>query len=58
EIHFGELHNPHAHAAIVKDRGLFERVQRRSVSRGRQAKSERLSRTRPPLATDHPLWAR
>jgi hypothetical protein len=42
EIHFGELHNPHAHEAIVKDRGLFERVQRRTVSRGRQAKSERL----------------
>jgi DNA invertase Pin-like site-specific DNA recombinase len=42
EIHFGELHNPHAHAPIVKDRGLFERVQRRTVSRGRQAKSERL----------------
>ena len=30
------------HEAIVKDRGLFERVQRRTVSRGRQAKSERL----------------
>jgi Resolvase, N terminal domain/Recombinase zinc beta ribbon domain/Recombinase len=42
EIHFGELHNPHAHESIVKDRGLFERVQRRTVSRGRQAKSERL----------------
>ncbi|HEX4281358.1 MAG TPA: recombinase family protein, partial [Solirubrobacteraceae bacterium] len=42
EIHFGELHNTRAHAAIVKDRGLFERVQRRTVSRGRQAKSERL----------------
>jgi hypothetical protein len=42
EIHFGELHNPRAHEAIVKDRGLFERVQRRTVSRGRQAKSERL----------------
>ena len=42
EIHFGELHNTHAHEAIVKDRGLFERVQRRTVSRGRQAKSERL----------------
>ena len=26
EIHFGELHNTHAHEAIVKDRGLFERV--------------------------------
>ena len=42
EIHFGELHNTHAHEAIVKDRGLFERVARRTVSRGRQAKSERL----------------
>jgi len=42
EIHFGALHNTHAHEAIVKDRGLFERVQRRTVSRGRQAKSERL----------------
>ena len=42
EIHFGELHNLNAHEAIVKDRGLFERVQRRTVSRGRQAKSERL----------------
>jgi site-specific DNA recombinase len=42
EVHFGELHNTHANEAIVKDRGLFERVQRRAVSRGRQAKSERL----------------
>jgi hypothetical protein len=42
EIHFGGLHNTQAHEAIVKDRGLFERVQRRTVSRGRQAKSERL----------------
>ena len=42
EIHFGELHNPRAHEPIVKDRGLFERVQRRTVSRGRQAKSDRL----------------
>ncbi|HEY2652702.1 MAG TPA: recombinase family protein [Solirubrobacteraceae bacterium] len=42
EIHFGELHNTRAHEPIVKDRGLFERVQRRTVSRGRQAKSERL----------------
>ncbi len=40
EIHFGELHNPHAHEPIIEDRGLFERVQRRTVSRGRQAKSE------------------
>src|SRR5437764_409800 len=42
EIHFGDLHNLNAHEPIVKDRGLFERVQRRTVSRGRQAKSERL----------------
>src|SRR5205823_3093537 len=42
EIHFGALHNTRAHAPIVKDRALFERVQRRTVSRGRQAKSERL----------------
>jgi len=42
EIHFGELHNPHAHEAIIKDRRLFERVQRRTVSRGRQARSQRL----------------
>jgi hypothetical protein len=42
EIHFGELHNTQAHEAIVKDRGLFEREQRRTVARGRQAKSERL----------------
>ena len=25
EIHFGELHNPHAHEAIIKNRALFER---------------------------------
>ena len=42
EIHFGELPNAQAHEAIVKDCGLFERVARRTVSRGRQAKSERL----------------
>ena len=42
EIHFGELHNPSAHEPIITDRALFERVQRRTVSRGRQAKSERL----------------
>jgi Recombinase zinc beta ribbon domain len=42
EIHFGELHNTRAHEPIIKDRGLFERVQRRTVPRGRQAKSERL----------------
>jgi site-specific DNA recombinase len=42
EIHFGELHNTRAHEPIIKDRGLFERVQRRTVSRGRQAKSDRL----------------
>ena len=42
EVHFGGLHNTQAHEAIVKDRGLFERVGRRTVSRGRQAKSDRL----------------
>ena len=42
EIHFGELHNTRAHEPIIKDRALFERVQRRTVSRGRQAKSELL----------------
>jgi site-specific DNA recombinase len=42
EIHFGELHNACAHEPIIKDRALFERVQRRTVPRGRQAKSERL----------------
>ena len=42
EIHFGELHNTQAHEPIIEDRGLFERVQRRTVSRGRQARSERL----------------
>jgi hypothetical protein len=42
EIHFGELYNLHAHEPIIEDRALFERVQRRTVSRGRQAKSERL----------------
>jgi hypothetical protein len=42
EIHFGELHNLNAHEPIITDRALFERVQRRTVSRGRQAKSERL----------------
>jgi hypothetical protein len=38
----GELHNTRAHEPIIKDHALFERVQRRTVSRGRQAKSERL----------------
>jgi Recombinase zinc beta ribbon domain len=42
EIHFGELHNLKAHEPIIKDRAPFERVQRRTVSHGRQAKSERL----------------
>ena len=42
EIHFGQLHNTSAHEPIITDRALFERVQRRTVSRGRQAKSERL----------------
>ena len=39
EVHFGELHNLHAHQPIVRDRDLFDRVQRRAVSRGRRAKS-------------------
>jgi hypothetical protein len=30
EIHFGELHNTRAHEPIIKDRALFERVQRAS----------------------------
>jgi hypothetical protein len=42
EIHFGHLHNLNAHEPMIKDRALFERVQRRTVSRRRQAKSERL----------------
>jgi DNA invertase Pin-like site-specific DNA recombinase len=42
EIHFGDLHNLKAHTPIIRDRALFDRVQRRTVSRGRQAKSERL----------------
>ena len=42
EIHFGELRNLHAHQPIIGDRDLFDRVQRRAVSRGRQAKSDRL----------------
>jgi DNA invertase Pin-like site-specific DNA recombinase len=42
EIHFGELHNLKAHKPVIKDRDLFERVQRRRAPRGRQAKSERL----------------
>jgi hypothetical protein len=42
EIHFGELHNTCAHEPIITDRARFERVQRRTVSRGPQAKSERL----------------
>ena len=42
EIHFGELRNLRAHRPIIRDRDLFDRVQRRTVSRGRQAKSDRL----------------
>jgi hypothetical protein len=42
EIHFGDSHSTRAHEPIIRDRALFERVQRRTVSRGRQAKSERL----------------
>jgi len=41
EIHFGELLNTGAPEPIITDRGLFERVRRRAVSRGRKAKSER-----------------
>ena len=41
EIRFGDLVNDRAFPPLV-DRALFERVQRRSVSRGRRAKSERL----------------
>ena len=40
--YFAEITGEKAHEAIVNDRGLFERVQHRTVSRGRQAKSERL----------------
>ena len=42
EIHLGEWHNLQAHPPIIRDRDLFDRVQRRTVSRGRQAKSDRL----------------
>ena len=42
EVHFGDMHNLHAHQPIVTDRALFERVQRRTVSRGRQPRSQRL----------------
>jgi site-specific DNA recombinase len=42
EIHFGELHNTHAHQPIVKDRALFEWVQRRTVSRGVRPSPQRL----------------
>lgn len=41
EIHFGELVNLKAHDPAV-DRDLFNRVQGRSVTRGRRAKSERI----------------
>ena len=41
EIKFGKLENSHAHKPIL-DRRLFERVQRRTGIRGRQAKSQRL----------------
>jgi site-specific DNA recombinase len=41
ELHFGDLHNLEAHPAVV-DRPLFDRVQRVSVPKGRQAKSEHL----------------
>jgi DNA invertase Pin-like site-specific DNA recombinase len=42
EIHFGDLHNLKAHTPIIRDRSLFDRVQRRTVPRGRKPKSERL----------------
>jgi site-specific DNA recombinase len=41
ELHFGELRNLEAHPAIV-DAATFERVQRVSVPKGRQAKSDHL----------------
>jgi DNA invertase Pin-like site-specific DNA recombinase len=41
ELQFGELHNPEAHLAIV-DRVTFERVQRVTITRGRQPKSQHL----------------
>jgi site-specific DNA recombinase len=41
ELRFGSLVNERAHGALI-DRATFERVQRRTVSRGRRAKSERL----------------
>lgn len=41
EVHFGSLVNLHAHEPAI-DRGLFERVQRQRVSRGRRAKSDRI----------------
>jgi hypothetical protein len=47
EIHFGELHKLHANEPIIKDRALFERVQRRTVSRGRQVRSPVLLRDSP-----------
>ena len=41
ELRFGKIVNESAHPALI-DRATFERVQRRAVSRGRRAKSERL----------------
>jgi DNA invertase Pin-like site-specific DNA recombinase len=41
EIHFGSLVNRRAHKPAIP-RDLFNRVQKRKVSRGRRAKSERL----------------
>jgi DNA invertase Pin-like site-specific DNA recombinase len=41
ELHFGELHNPEAHPAIV-DRVTFERARRVTITRGRHAKSDHL----------------
>jgi site-specific DNA recombinase len=41
EVHFGDLVNPNAHEPIV-DAATWRNVQKMVVSRGRQAKSERL----------------
>jgi hypothetical protein len=41
ELRFGQIINENAHKPLI-DRATFERVQRRAVSRGRRAKSERL----------------
>ena len=33
EIHFGELHNTHAHEPIIKDHALFERAPADGIAR-------------------------